>query len=73
MNKHKGRLPNTANKAEHLQIRLDSAEKQAFADAAALVGQSMSVWVRDQLRGAARQQLEEVGRAVAFLQNDNLR
>jgi uncharacterized protein (DUF1778 family) len=68
MVKKKGRPPNTASKVGHLQIRLEPAEKEAFADAAALVGQSVSVWVRDQLRRAARQQLEEAGMPVAFLQ-----
>jgi uncharacterized protein (DUF1778 family) len=68
MRNKRGRPPNTVNKADHLQIRVDSAEKQAFTDAAALVGQSVSVWVRDQLRRVARQQLEEAGQPVAFLQ-----
>ena len=56
-----------SGKAEHLQIRLDSAEKQAFADAAALSGQSVSVWVRDRLRRIARQELQDAGREVSFL------
>lgn len=56
------------NRTEHLQIRLDKAEKEAFGDAAELAGQSLSVWVRDQLRKAARHQLEEAGRKVPFLQ-----
>lgn len=67
MSTRKGRPPNTASKVEHLQIRLEPAEKEAFADAAALVGQSVSVWVRDQLRRVARQQLEEAGREVPFV------
>jgi hypothetical protein len=68
MRNKRGRPRKVASKAEHMQVRLDEAEKQAFAEAAALAGQSVSVWVRDQLRRAARQQLEEVGRTVPFLQ-----
>jgi len=67
MEKRKGRPTGSTGKAEHMQIRLDSAEKQAFAEAAALAGQSISVWVRDQLRRVARQQLEEAGKEVAFV------
>jgi uncharacterized protein (DUF1778 family) len=63
----RGRPPNTATKVDNLQIRVDPEEKQAFMDAATLVGQSVSVWVRDQLRRVARQQLEEAGRPVAFV------
>jgi uncharacterized protein (DUF1778 family) len=68
MEKKRGRPRKPNGKAEHMQVRLDEAEKQAFADAAALSGQSVSVWVRDQLRRAARQQLEEAGQPVSFLQ-----
>ena len=67
MGKKRGRPPNTATKLGHLQIRLEPAEKEAFAGAAALVGQSVSVWVRDQLRRVARQQLEEAGQPVPFV------
>jgi uncharacterized protein (DUF1778 family) len=67
MEKKRGRPNSVAVKAEHLQIRLNTAEKQAFADAATLAGQSVSVWVRDQLRRAARQQLEGAGQVVPFL------
>jgi uncharacterized protein (DUF1778 family) len=67
MEKKRGRPRKVVSKAEHLQVRLDESEKVAFAEAAELAGQSVSVWVRDQLRRAARQQLEEVGRPVPFL------
>lgn len=67
MDKKKGRPPSATAKVEHLQIRLDAAEKQAFAAAAALAGQSVSVWVRDRLRRIARQELEEAGLPVAYM------
>lgn len=50
-----------------LQVRLDAAEKQGFADAARLAGQEISVWVRAELRRAAQKALEEHGQAVPFL------
>jgi uncharacterized protein (DUF1778 family) len=54
-------------KDEYLELRLDAAEKQAFKDAAALLGMSVSVWVRDRLRRVARKELEDAERPVAFL------
>jgi hypothetical protein len=54
-------------KGDLMQIRLDSAEKQAFADAAAMDGKDLSEWVRDRLRRLARQELERAGKPVAFL------
>jgi hypothetical protein len=50
-----------------LQVRLSADEKASFVEAAAISGQNVSVWARDQLRRAARLTLEEVGRPVAFL------
>ncbi len=61
------KLALTKTKAEYLQVRLNEAEKQGFTEAAAMAGQKLSVWVRDQLRRAARQALEEYGRTVPFL------
>jgi uncharacterized protein (DUF1778 family) len=54
-------------KAEVLQIRLSSAEKQAFALAAELDGKKVSEWVRDRLRRDSRQELEAHGQPVPFL------
>ncbi len=54
-------------KAGVMQVRLDAAEKAAFAAAAALDGKDLSEWVRDRLRRLARQELEAVGQPVAFL------
>jgi hypothetical protein len=46
---------------------LEVAEKQAFKDAAELAGLPLSTWVRERLRRAAREELEEAHRPVAFL------
>ncbi len=49
-----------------MELRLDAAEKRAFWDAASLSGMALSVWVRERLRKAARKELEDAGRPVAF-------
>lgn len=54
-------------KGDFLDIRLEAAEKQAFRDAADLAGLDLSAWVRVRLRAAARKELEEANRPVAFL------
>ena len=41
-----------------LQIRLSTAEKEAFAIAAELDGKKISEWIRDRLRRDSRQELE---------------
>jgi uncharacterized protein (DUF1778 family) len=59
--------PKGTAKEEYLELRLDAAEKQAFKDAAELSGMAVSVWVRERLRKAARKELEDADRPVAFL------
>ena len=59
--------PTGKAKGELMQVRLGSAEKQAFTDAAAMDGKDLSEWVRDRLRRLARQELERAGKSVAFL------
>jgi uncharacterized protein (DUF1778 family) len=56
-----------AAKLELLQLRVNAAEKTAFQDAATLDGKKLSEWIRDRLRRLSRQELEEVGKPVAFL------
>jgi len=60
--------PKGLTKEEYLELRLDAAEKQAFWDAASLAGMALSVWVRERLRRAARKELEDAEKPVAFLQ-----
>jgi uncharacterized protein (DUF1778 family) len=59
--------PRGTTKEEYLELRLDAAEKQAFWDAAKLSGMALSVWVRERLRRAARKELEDADRPVAFI------
>ena len=55
-------------KSDYLEIRLGSAEKQAFKDAAELAGLGVSAWVRERLRRIAAKELQDAGRPVAFLE-----
>ena len=57
-------------KAELLQLRLTGAEKQGFAEAADIAGLALSAWVRERLRRAARQELEDARRDIPFLSED---
>jgi uncharacterized protein (DUF1778 family) len=56
-----------AKKLETIQIRLNSAEKEAFQSAAEMDGKKTSEWIRDRLRRVSREELERVGRPVSFL------
>jgi predicted HicB family RNase H-like nuclease len=69
MQKRRGRppVPPAKTKADYLEVRLEEAEKRAFAEAADLAGLSLSAWVRERLRTNARKELHQAGRAVAFL------
>jgi uncharacterized protein (DUF1778 family) len=58
-------------KAELIQLRVNSAEKRAFTDAADLDGKKLSEWIRDRLRRLAREELEREGRPVAFLSGNS--
>jgi hypothetical protein len=57
-------------KTEMLKIRVDSLEKQTFEDAAGISGLPLSGWIRERLRRAAVRELEDAGRAIAFLRTD---
>jgi hypothetical protein len=54
-------------KQEYMELRLDTAEKEAFIQAAQLAGMSLSGWVRDRLRKASKKELQDVDLPVAFL------
>ncbi|MBI3823433.1 MAG: hypothetical protein HY289_12255 [Planctomycetes bacterium] len=54
-------------RADYLDIRLLSSEKQTFRDAADLAGLDLSAWVRGRLRMLARKELEAASQPVAFL------
>lgn len=55
-------------KTEYIEMRVEQSEKQTFRDAADAAGMSMSTWIRDRLRRAARKELEDLNRPVAYLQ-----
>lgn len=70
MGKKRGRPPLSDGKAkaDNLEVRVSEAEKQSFQTAADLSGLSLSSWVRERLRKVAKQELEEAGHPVIFLQ-----
>lgn len=49
------------------QIRLLSAEKEGFEEAARHAGLSLSAWMRERLRTIARKELENYGEVPSFL------
>jgi uncharacterized protein (DUF1778 family) len=50
-----------------LEVRCEESEKEAFRAAAEAAGLGMSSWIRERLRRAARKELEDIGKPVAFL------
>lgn len=54
-------------KTERVEIRLGSSEKEAFQLAADHAGLSLSSWMRERLRRAAKSDLEEAGERIPFL------
>jgi hypothetical protein len=68
----RGRPKIDRRKEDCLDIRLETAEKQAFKDAAELAGLDLSAWVRERLRAAAREELVDASLPVKFLMNDTL-
>jgi uncharacterized protein (DUF1778 family) len=61
---------NDKTRDDRFELRLEPSEKQAFKDAADLAGLSLAAWMRERLRRAARLELEESGRKIAFLKYD---
>ena len=58
--KNKGGRP-PSGRTEHMQLRLSEEEKQAFSEAAAKYGLSLSDWTRQILRGASMPQPDASG------------
>lgn len=61
------RKPASKSKGELLQIRVNSAEKETFQNAAELDGKKLSEWIRDRLRRISRQELEAIKQPIPFL------
>lgn len=53
-------------KTTAIQIRVNPSEKDAFDQAAALAGISLSSWARMTLRRAAMREFEDAGKRVDF-------
>jgi uncharacterized protein (DUF1778 family) len=56
-----------ARQAEYIEVRCGEAEKEAFRAAAEAAGLPLSGWIRERLRKAARKELEDIDKPVAFL------
>lgn len=52
----------------NLQVRLTQAERDTLKVAAQAAGLSVSAWLRDRLRRAARTELQSSGLKVPFLE-----
>jgi len=55
------------HKREVVIVRLSSAEKAGFREAAELAGVGLSTWIRERLRRTAIRELEELGRVAPFI------
>lgn len=60
-------------KSEKILLLMEPSEKQAFQEAAQMSGLTLSAWIRERLRRAARMELEDVGKQAAFLQDERER
>ena len=56
-------------KTESLEFRLGVDEKEAFRRAAEIAGLPLASWIRERLRKAAREELEQLGEKVPFIQS----
>jgi hypothetical protein len=54
-------------KSEGVLLRMDALEKRGFTEAAGIAGVPLAVWMRERLRRAATEELEEAGRQIPFL------
>jgi uncharacterized protein (DUF1778 family) len=56
-------------RSERLEFRVEASEKEAFQLAAESSGVPLSSWIRERLRKAARNDLEDAGVRVPFMAN----
>lgn len=64
-----GRPKKASRLDKNLEIRVESAEKQTFKDAAVLAGIPLSTWIRERLRRVAIRELEAAGHSISFLES----
>jgi uncharacterized protein (DUF1778 family) len=60
-------------RTHNILLRVKPGEKKAFQNAADLSGIPLSAWIRERLRRAAIQELEDAALPIAFLENVRLR
>ena len=54
-------------KSHSVKLRLSESEKEGFQSAAEIAGISLSGWIRERLRRAARIELVDAGKQVPFI------
>jgi uncharacterized protein (DUF1778 family) len=54
-------------KSVSIKLRLEPEEKEAFQEAAEISGLALSAWIRERLRLAARNELEDAGKKIPFI------
>jgi hypothetical protein len=62
----------TDGKTATILIRVEPAEKDGFRAAADVAGIDLSAWIRERLRRAARQELEEARQPIPFIRPLNM-
>jgi hypothetical protein len=50
-----------------MELRVTTAEKAGFEEAAGIAGLALSAWARERLRRAAIRELEEASRPIPFV------
>jgi uncharacterized protein (DUF1778 family) len=51
---------------EYIELRVTTAEKQAFRDAAEYTGIPLATWMRERLRRVASRELDSANLPIAF-------
>jgi len=65
----RGRPPKGSGESKSISVllRMEPREKEGFAEAAALAGVPLAIWMRERLRASARNELAGAGKEVPFL------
>ena len=67
----RSRKSSAQTKSESVLLRMETREKEGFAEAAELAGIPLAVWMRERLRMAATKELESAGRGVPYLKTES--
>jgi hypothetical protein len=62
----RGRPKKDVTLDEYIELRVTTAEKQAFRDAAEYTGIPLATWMRERLRRIASRELDSANLPIAF-------